>query len=270
MQKGGLILSAHFCPVAASLCGISAAITIFSQKPTDVGYQTITVAPGSTTGLAVQFEKVSGGNISIKDLVQSNNPKGAASIGGTADQIWTYDGFSWTKYYFYSARGVTKWLKTPVTNAATDAETTDEIGNGESFFFVRSSSGAAGNTVTLSGEVVPLSSTREISVAPGSTTAMAYPWPEGFKIKNFNNFNANPKGAASIGGTADQIWTYDGYSWTKYYFYSARGVTKWLKTPVTNAATDTETEDTIAAGQAFFFIRSSSGAAADKISFECN
>ena len=86
-------------------------------------------------------------------------------------------------------------------------------------------------------------------------------------IKNLVKLN-NPKGAASIGGAVDQIWTYDGFTWTKYYFYSARGVTKWLKTPVATPATAAETEDEIAAGQAFFFVRSSSGAATDKIVFK--
>ena len=232
-----------------------------------VGYQTITVAPGTTTGLAVQFSSTDGSEIKIKDLVTVNNPKGGGSIGAATDQIWTYDGYNWTKYYYYSGRGVSKWLKTPVVNAGTDAETEDIIANGQSFFFIRSTSGAAGDTVTLSGAVVPLAEARTISVAPGTTTAMAYPWPEGFKIKNFNTFNSNPKGGGSIGAATDQIWTYDGYNWTKYYYYSGRGVSKWLKTPVVNAGTDAETEDEIVAGQAFFFIRSTSGAAGDVISF---
>ena len=163
---------------------------------------------------------------------------------------------------------MTKWLKTPVATPATAAETEDTIENGQSFFFVRSSSGAVGDSVTLAGEVVPLASNPAYSVAPGSTTAMAYPWPTAFKIKDFNKFNANAKGGSSIGGTVDQIWTFDGFNWTKYYYYSARGVTKWLKTPVATPATATETEDDIAVGQAFFFVRSSSGAATDKIVFK--
>ena len=232
-----------------------------------VGYQTITVAPGTTTGLAVQFSSTDGGAIKIKNLVAGSNVKGGGAMASTVDQIWTFDGYSWTKYFYYSGRGVTKWLKTPVVNAGTDAETEDTIANGQSSFFVRSTSGTAGDTVTLSGSVVPLTEVRSISVAPGSTTAMAYPWPEGFKIKNFNNFNANPNGGGAIASTVDQIWTFDGYNWTKYFYYSGRGVTKWLKTPVTNASTDVETEDEIAAGQAFFFIRSTSGAAGDAISF---
>lgn len=233
-----------------------------------MGYNTITVAPNTTTGLGVQFKDVATGSIKIKNLVKVSNPKGSASIGGTADQIWTYDGYTWTKYFYYDARGVQKWLKTPVTKATTDPETEDTIENGQSFFFIRSSSGVAGDTVTLAGEVVPLASKPEYPVDPNTTTAMAYPWPQAFKIKNFNQFNANPKGSASIGGTADQIWTYDGYTWTKYFYYDARGVQKWLKTPVVKATTDLETEDEIAVGQAFFFIRSSSGAAGDKIVFK--
>ena len=226
------------------------------------------MAPKSTTGLGVQFKDIATASIKIKDLVKVSNPKGGGSIGGTTDQIWTYDGYEWTKYFYYDARGVKKWLKTPVSAPATAPETEDTIGNGQSFFFVRSSSGVAGDTVTLSGEVVALASKPAYTVAPKSTTAMAYPWPQSFKIKDFNQFNANPKGGGSIGGTTDQIWTYDGYEWTKYFFYDARGVKKWLKTPVSAPATALETEDEIAVGQAFFFVRSSAGSAGDQIVFK--
>ena len=218
--------------------------------------------------MAVQFKDVATGSIKIKDLVKVSTPKGGGTIGGTVDQIWTYDGNTWTKYFYYDARGVKKWLKTPVTTPATALETEDTINNGQSFFFVRSSSGAVGDTVTLAGEVVALADKPEYPVTAGSTTAMAYLWPMAFKIKNFNQFNANPKGGGTIGGTVDQIWTYDGNTWTKYFYYDARGVKKWLKTPVSTPATALETEDEIAVGQAFFFVRSSSGAAGDKITFK--
>lgn len=218
--------------------------------------------------MAVQFKDVGTGSIKIKNLVKGSNPKGGGTIGGTVDQIWTYDGHEWTKYFYYTARGVKKWLKTPVSTPAAALETEDTINNGQSFFFVRSSLGVADDTVTLAGEVVPLANNPEYPVTPGSTVAMAYPWPMAFKIKDFNQFNANPKGGGTIGGTVDQIWTYDGHEWTKYFYYNARGVKKWLKTPVSTPATALETEDQIEVGQAFFFVRSSTGAAGDKIIFK--
>jgi len=120
-------------------------------KSTIVGYNTKTVAPGSTTGFAVQFENVAGGDIKIKNLVTSSNPKGGSSIGGAADQIWTFDGHAWTKYFYYDARGIKKWLKTPVEGKAADAaETEDSIADGQAFFFIRSSSGAASDKISFS------------------------------------------------------------------------------------------------------------------------
>ena len=99
--------------------------------------------------MAVQFKDVATGSIKIKDLVKVSTPKGVGTIGGTVDQIWTYDGNTWTKYFYYDARGAKKWLKTPVSTPATALETEDEIAVGQAFFFVRSSSGAAGDKITF-------------------------------------------------------------------------------------------------------------------------
>ena len=216
-----------------------------------MGYQTITVARGSTTAMGVQFQAVDGAaGIPIKSLLTVSTPIGSTSATTSTDQIWTYDGHTWTKYYYFRRGSTTKWCK---------ANSTDEIGDdvvlksGQAFFFVRSDAATEDATITLSGEVVPLASQVSYSIARGSTTAMAWPWPEALKIKDFNNYNPTPIGSTSATTSVDQIWTYDGHTWTKYYYFRRGGTTKWCK-----AGSNEEIGDdvVISSGQAFFFVRS--------------
>ncbi len=221
-----------------------------------MGYQTITVAKGSTTAMGVQFQPVDGSaGIPIKSLITVSDPRGSTSATASADQIWTYDGHDWTKYYFWKRGETTKWCKAGDT---TKTEIGDDVvlKSGQAFFFVRSSAATDDATITLSGEVVPLATQVSYSVAKGSTTAMAWPWPEALKIKDFNNYNPDPRGSTSATASADQIWTYDGHDWTKYYFWKRGETTKWCKAGDT---TKTEIGDDVVlkSGQAFFFVRSS-------------
>lgn len=213
--------------------------------------------------MGVQFENIGAtAGIPIKKIVTVGTPLGATSANSSADQIWTYDGYTWTKYYFYKRGTTTKWCK-----AGSTTELGDDVflQSGQSFFFVRSSADTAeSTTLTLAGGVVPLTSKPTYNVAPGSTTAMAWPWPEAMKIKDFGKYNPDPLGATSANSSADQIWTYDGFTWTKYYFYKRGATTKWCK-----AGSTTEIGDdvTIEAGSAFFFVRSSAATGTTAIEF---
>lgn len=213
--------------------------------------------------MGVQFENVGESTgIPIKKLVTVGNPLGGTQAAAAADQIWTYDGHTWTKYYYYKRGATTKWCK---------AGTTVEIGDdvvlqpGQSFFFVRSTADSnATTTLTLAGGVVTLSSKPSYSVAAGSTTAMAWPWPEAMKIKDFNNYNPNPLGGTQAAAAADQIWTYDGHTWTKYYFYKRGATAKWCKAGSTVEIGD---DVVVEAGSAFFFVRSTAATGATTIEF---
>ena len=232
-----------------------------------VGYNTINVVKGSTTAFGVQFENVADADagIPVKSLVTVAAPYGAQKIGPGGDQIWTYTGYEWIKYFYYApnsrkpAEGY--WVLSTDTE---HKELGDDIvlKTGQSFFFVRSSS--SDSSITMAGGVATLTGLMSYDVAKGATTAMAYPWPEAMKIKDFTKFNSAPYGAQKIGPGGDQIWTYTGYEWIKYFYYApnsrkpAEGY--WV------LSTDTEHKElgddvTVNPGSAFFFVRSSSSAA---------
>lgn len=175
-------------------------------------------------------------------------PAGATGANSGADQIWTYDGFTWTKYYFYKRGTTTKWCL-----AGTTAEIGDDVvlKSGQSFYFLRSD--VSDSSLTFAGGVVPLASKVAYSVKAGSTTAMAYPWPEAMKIKDFQNFNSAPAGATGANSGADQIWTYDGFNWTKYYYYKRGTTTKWCLAGTTAEIGD---DVVISSAAGFFFLRS--------------
>ena len=113
-----------------------------------MGYNSINVIKGSTTAFGVQFENVADADagIPVKSLVTVAAPYGAQKIGPGGDQIWTYTGYDWIKYFYYApnsrkpAEGY--WV------LSTDAEH-KELGDdvivnpGSAFFFVRSSSSDA-------------------------------------------------------------------------------------------------------------------------------
>ena len=116
-----------------------------------MGYQTVTVARGSTTAMGVQFQAVDGAaGIPIKSLLTVSDPRGATSASSGADQIWTFDGNTWTKYYYYRRSSTTtpKWC---LSTDSTKTEIGDDvvITSGQAFFFVRSDSDVAADNVTI-------------------------------------------------------------------------------------------------------------------------
>ena len=123
--------------------------------------------------------------------------------------------------------------------------------SGQSFYFVRSNTGDS--TLTFAGAVVPLGSKVAYAIKAGSTTAMAYPWPDAMKIKDFQKYNSAPAGATGANSTADQIWTYNGFTWTKYYYYKRGTTTKWCLAGGTSEIGD---DVVIQSAAGFFFVRS--------------
>ena len=213
--------------------------------------------------MGVQFENVGESTgIPIKKLVTVGNPLGSTSAIAAADQIWTFNGYTWTKYYYYKRGATTKWC---VAGSTTEIGDDVVLQPGQSFFFVRSTADSnATTTLTLAGGVVTLTSKPSYSVAAGSTTAMAWPWPEAMKIKDFNNYNPDPRGSTSAIAAADQIWTFNGYTWTKYYYYKRGTTTKWCVAGSTDEIGDSAV---VEAGSAFFFVRSTAATGPTKIEF---
>lgn len=239
----------------AALCGTVLA-TDAVESSNIVGYQTLPeISASQYIALGVVFENVAGGDISVKDLVKVGIPVGAGSLGDGADQIWRWNTAeaTWTKYFWYSGRGTTQWRK-----SNENKETTDTIPAGETFFFLRASTGQA-TSLTLAGAVKEISAEatpRTVTVTASQLAFMANPWSTQINIANFSNFYSEGSaiGAGSLGDGADQIWRWnrDTSSWTKYFYYSGRGTMQWRKYGET-----TETSDNINAGEGFFFQRAS-------------
>lgn len=206
------------------------------------------VTAAKYVALGTVFEDVAGGDIAVKDVLTVGTPVGSGAMGG-ADQIWRWNtaSSSWTKYFYYSGRGITQWRKNGETK-----ETSDTIPAGETFFFLRAP-GSAETTLTLAGAVKDMSSNSSFTVAPAQLAFAANPWPASMAIKDFANYytSGSVAGSGAMGG-ADQIWRWntDTSSWTKYFYYSGRGTTQWRKNGET-----TETADSINAGEGFFFQR---------------
>ena len=224
----------------------------------NVGYQTITApVAGKYTALAVQFEGIGETTtLPISSLVTVGAPKGAKSIGNTADQIWLWNSAAadWVKYFYRSTNQA--WCKGGETT-----ETTDTVKNGDTVFFYRGNGGDA-TSLTLSGGVTSFTGQPVYSgLTAGTYAMMAYPWPAAMSIANFKNYQGAPKGAKSIGNTADQIWRWNtaNNDWEKYFYRSTNAA--WCK-----GGTTTETTDTIPAGEGFFFYRGTGGAV-DTVTF---
>ena len=224
------------------------------ESANTVGYNTVpSISGGQYVALGVQFESCAGGAIAVKDLVTVANPTGSGAMGA-ADQIWRWNTATaaWTKYFYYSSRGVKRW----VVSTDTTKETTDTVPAGETVFFCRS---GGETSLTLAGAVKEMTGASSVSVTGGQLAFMANPWPTPVSIANFNsNYSSGtPTGSGNM-GAADQIWRWnrETSTWTKYFYYSARGVTRW----VVSTDNTTATTDTIPAGEGFFFQRSGGAA----------
>ena len=109
-----------------------------------VGYNTINVQANRLFGYGVQFTEVSGlEEIPVKDIISVDVPKGANTIGDTADQIWLYDttAMDWKKFFYRTQRTTVYGWCDETGTVVTDA---DVIPVGCGFFFKRASS-ADGN-----------------------------------------------------------------------------------------------------------------------------
>ena len=246
----------------AAVAGVALAAS--AVESTIVGYNTVTSpAAGKYIALAIQFENVGeSARLPISSVISVADPKGSNALAGTADQIWLWDTANggWNKYFYRVNRGtVIGWCK-----SGTTAVTTDTVGSGETFFFYRSSAGAA-TSLTISGAVKPFTAEPTYSVTPGKYTFMAYPWPVALPIADVASYCSNPKGSNAIAGTADQIWLWNSTKgdWDKYFYRVNRStVIGWCKSGETVA-----TSASIPAGEGFFFYHSSAGANGDTVTF---
>ena len=220
-----------------------------------VGYQTQEVTKGKYHAFAVQFKDVSKANaeIAIQDLFTSSNPQGGTRVAGTVDQIHLWDGMGWVKYYFDST--LKQWVKDGETDP-----TKETVKNGDTFFFLRSTKGKTGDTISLSGEVNVVQASQDVEVTKGKYHFISYPWPVQFAVNDFLAASTNPQGGTRVAGTVDQVHRWDGMGWVKYYYDTTRG--GYVKDGESEITTDK-----LDAGEGIFFLRSTKGKAGDKITF---
>lgn len=191
--------------------------------------------------------------VSIQKLFTSSNPKGWTSLHVRADQIHRWTGMAWSKYYYSST--LNAWVKDGESEATTDA-----VANGETFFFLRSAQGVAGDTINLSGEVNVVKNSETVEVTKNKYHFIAYPWPTQFAVKDFLSASSNPKGWTSLHVRADQVHRWSGMAWVKYYYNSTIG--GYVKD-----GESAITEDKLDVGEGVFFLRSAQGATGDTITF---
>ena len=216
---------------------------------------TMPVTKSKFHALAVQFKDVSKANteIAIQDLLTCSNPQGGSGTVGTVDQIHLWTGMAWSKYFY--SKTLSKWVKENETEA-----TLDTVKNGDTFFFLRSSKGKTGDTVTLNGEVNPIEPTEGVVVTKSKFHFIAYPWPVEFPVNGFYAASSNPQGGSGTVGTVDQVHRWTGMEWSKYY------LNKTLDGYVKDGESEI-TKDKLAVGEGVFFLRSSKGKTGDTIKF---
>ena len=239
-----------------------------------MGYNTINVEPGSTTALGVQFENVANAEagIPIKSLLSYANPTGQNKPDSiNCDKILVYTGADWVKYYYYK-KNLTATPYWVLSTDTTYQEIKDDVTlkAGQCFFFYRANNAKSTTAVTLAGGVAPLAKPQAYTVAPGSTTAMAWPWPESLKIKDITKYYENPTGQNKPDSiNCDKVLVYTGSDWIKYYYYKKN----LTATPYWVLSTDTTYQEIkddvkIDCGSGFFFYRANNAKGDTIISFD--
>lgn len=160
---------------------------------------------------------------------------------------------AWKKYYLSSSK--TAWVLDGEEEA-----TKDTIKNGDTFFFLRSSKGKTGDTVTLNGEVNTIEPSADVLVTKSKYHFISYPWPVAYAVNDFLAASSNPQGGSRVAGTVDQVHRWTGMAWSKYYYNTT------LKGYVKDGE-DAITKDMIEPGEGVFFLRSSKGKDGDKLTF---
>ena len=252
---------------AAMMAGVAMAEV---ESANIVGYETVTVPKGGEARIfSVQFENLADAKaIPIRSLVTYENPQSnSQKLSDANDQIWTYKGGTWQKYYYCSKNNANKGWHLDEDGGENigpllTAENDDlySISAGDAFFFQRSNTIETETVLTLAGGVKPLAGQREYVVAGGNATLICNPWPLPIQINQFHNNYVNPQSnSQKLSDANDQIWTYKGGTWQKYYYCSKNNANKgWHldEDGGENIGPMVEDTETIAPGEGFFFQRS--------------
>jgi len=232
--------------------------------PSVVGYSTVTVNKEWTI-YAVNFEKVSGGDLTIQDAFPycAGMTKGSQTTG---DQIQVQDGEGYKIYFMsdghfkkmgkdtYDANRDGKWILT----TSQSAPATATLAAGQAFWY-KAASYSTPWTMTVAG-VVPTAVQKNILVNK-AWTHIANPYPVALSLNNGIGFaDGMTKGSQTTG---DQIQIQDGAGYKIYFLsdghfkkmgkdtYDANRDGKWILSTSQSAAT----ADTIPVGLGAWYKR---------------
>ena len=207
-----------------------------------VGYKKVTLTPGYNM-LAPMFTYVGGNDKAIVDLFEEKDGFVGSDTASDADyfSIWYGGGYAYTYFYSTDAADETadaKWTD----DQDTFTETTDALPPNTGFWFYN----RAGNkTVTLAGEVP----TNDVIVAVSAGyTMLANPFSAPLPVKSIVAVSGSFVGSDTA-SDADYIsvWRNGGYDAT--YFFSTDAEDAWAS----DQDSFTETEESIAPGEGFWF-----------------
>ena len=214
-----------------------------------VGYNKVTLTSGYNM-LAPMFSYVGGGDKAIVDLFEEKEGFVGADTDAEADYISVWYGGGYAYTYFYSTDAGdenvdAKWA----SGEDSFSETTDILPANTGFWLYNR---GAQKTVTLAGEVPTEDVT--VSISAGYTM-LSNPFSAPIPVKSIVAKSGEFTGA-DTDAEADyiSIWRNGGYDAT--YFYSTDADNAWAS----GEDSFSETEDTIGAGEAFWFYRRGTGA----------
>ena len=250
-MKKLMVVAAVAAGLVASGDGIESANT--------VGYQTTTVKANDMTMIGIQFT-----DTGSTDCIAINSIKGEFTAGlssGEADNLYVWDSVNgYTTYFFYRGEEPDAAYDYKWYDVNNDAEpTTDKIAPGQAMWYVRLGTAM---DVTFCGEV--LGSDKALPVKANDMTMFCSPYPTAIPIQAIDV--ANPT-AGLTSGEADNLYVWDATNgYTVYYFFAGEEPdpdydNKWYEM----GNDDLPTENTIAPGQAAWYVRLGNATA---ISFE--
>jgi len=195
-----------------------------------VGYKTLAISGGNLNMLAINWQKVQGGSISVQDVLGNKNGLIAATGGGSADNLLVYDpstGYKDYWLYFSASPSFASW-NGKWMDGSTGTPSLDTMAPGTAFWL---QSSGTNTTVTTSGEVVQ-NGTKTISITGGQLNMIGNPFAADLPLNGPGapTWIANGAQAATGGGSADNILIYDpstGYKDYWLYFSASPSFASW-------------------------------------------
>jgi hypothetical protein len=213
------IMTAALALVTAA--GLAVAADVISDNV--VGYQTLNITGGNYNMLAVQWDKVQGGNIDIQGVFQDVTGLTGSTSALNADQILVWDPVTsgYTTYWLYDSGG---------TYPSWDGKWIDGLGGIASAAFPKGTAFWLVSQVTDTNALVsagqaPSAVSVNANITAGNYNMVANPYPASYALNSaYNWLTAGADGSTSA-LNADQILVWDPVTsgYTTYWLYDSGG-----------------------------------------------